>query len=170
MSVVIIEVTTDFLIFKSWFFYKFLNLNFFSPGVANPNWCLGRIWKIFQKFRPWVINCQKLRENAQNIEKSQSFDLGLGRRNLLLRNGLATPILAYFLDFKMCTPFCIFFMCPPSGFFASFPSALLSVLLCLPFYPHSFWDLGDQKTITKNLSENTCKLKWSPSFQPKHSF
>jgi hypothetical protein len=35
--------------------------------------------------------CQKLRKNAQNIGKSQSFDPELGRRNLLLGRGLATP-------------------------------------------------------------------------------
>jgi hypothetical protein len=38
----------------------------------------------FEKIAKSFDFCQKLRKNVQNIGKSQSFDPGLGRRNLLL--------------------------------------------------------------------------------------
>jgi hypothetical protein len=61
----------------------------------HPNWYLDRIWKKNQKFRlfgPFFVkNCIY----ARNIGKSLSFDPKLGRRNLLLGHGLATPALDY---------------------------------------------------------------------------
>jgi hypothetical protein len=57
-----------------------------KPGVANPNWSLGRIGKKSQKninFLDQIL--------AKAIEKSLIFDPRLGRRKFFLDRGLAIP-------------------------------------------------------------------------------